>query len=73
MTVYLNADCALSALIGAQFINPEDWKRENSEKYNATFYHGKTRGTICFEVSVEGNVHRISTLYMSASFARISL
>ncbi|MDR1363564.1 MAG: hypothetical protein LBJ35_05895 [Spirochaetaceae bacterium] len=64
MTVYLDADCALDALIKAGFIKPENWKRSNSKKYNAGFYHGSTNGTLCFQVSVEGDIHKISGLYI---------
>ncbi|MDR0637924.1 MAG: hypothetical protein LBG27_03310 [Spirochaetaceae bacterium] len=64
MIVYLDADCALDALIRARFINSKDWKQKNSKKYTVTFNHCKTKGLICFEVSVEGYVHRISALYI---------
>jgi hypothetical protein len=64
MTVYLDADCALTALIGANFLEPKEWKQENSKNYTAIFYHGKTNGTLCFSVTVENRVHRISALYM---------
>jgi hypothetical protein len=64
MTIYLDADCAIDALIRAKFIKPENWKRPDSEKYNVTFYHAKTNGTLCFHVCVDGSVHKISNLYI---------
>ena len=64
MIVYLDADCVLKALIDTDFIKPEDWKQENSKNYTAIFYHGRTNGTLCFAVTVENYVHRISALYI---------
>jgi hypothetical protein len=64
MTVYLDADCALDALISDNFMKPENWKRLHSEKYIARFWHGLTNGTLSFEVSVKDNIHRISSIYI---------
>ncbi|MDR0685265.1 MAG: hypothetical protein LBF83_09070 [Spirochaetaceae bacterium] len=45
-------------------VKPENWKKENSKRYTATFYHSGTNGTLCFAVTVENYVHRISLLYI---------
>jgi hypothetical protein len=64
MTVYLDADCALKALVDINIIKPEDWKRENSENYTAVFYNARTRGTYSFAISVENHIHRVSAIYI---------
>jgi hypothetical protein len=64
MTIYLDADCVLDALVRAQFIKPEKWKRAGSKKYIARFYHASTNGTLCFEIYAEGDVHKLSAIYI---------
>jgi hypothetical protein len=64
MIIYLEAECALNALIGIKFIKPENWKRMNVKNYTARFYHGATNGTLCFDVVVDNSVHKISALYI---------
>jgi hypothetical protein len=64
MIIYLDAECALNALVGIGFIKQENWKRMNAENYTARFYHGSTNGTLCFDISVDSNVHKISALYI---------
>jgi hypothetical protein len=64
MTVYLDADCVLPALIETNFITSENWKQVDSKHYTATFYHSKTNGTLCFTVIVENRVHKISSVYI---------
>jgi hypothetical protein len=64
MTVYLDADCVLEALIRTNFIKSENWKRENSKIYTAKFYHGSTNGTLCFQIYADNNGRRMSALYI---------
>jgi hypothetical protein len=64
MTIYLDADCVLDALVKANFIKNENWKQENSNIYNVKFYHVSTNGTLCFQIYADNNVHRISALYI---------
>jgi hypothetical protein len=64
MTVYLDADCALGALVSTGFMKKENWKRRDLKQYTARFYHGTTNGTLCFEVYAEGDIHKISALYI---------
>ncbi|MDR1231342.1 MAG: hypothetical protein LBK61_08070 [Spirochaetaceae bacterium] len=64
MIVYLDADCVLNALVEAQIIKPENWKRTNAKKYIVRFYHALTNGTLCFEIYTDGGSHRMSALYI---------
>jgi phosphoribosylaminoimidazole carboxylase (NCAIR synthetase) len=68
MTIFLDADCVITRLIGIQFIAPvRSWKREHpaTKMYHALFDHLPTKGKLCFEVHVENGRHKVSALYVN--------
>ena len=66
MIVFLDADCVINRLILLNFIAPKNWKRNvpSTTKYYAIFEHIPTKGTICFEVQVFNDVHKVSAMYV---------
>jgi hypothetical protein len=66
MIVYLEADCVIPRLIQLNFIAPKNWKKNvpSTTKYYAIFEHIPTKGKLCFEVEVFGDVHRVSAMYI---------
>jgi len=64
MSAFLDAECVFNALAGIHFIEMMEWKRPKATKYTAVFYHGSTKGTLCFEIHVTGGKYRVSALYL---------
>jgi hypothetical protein len=64
VTIYLDADSVINALIRVDFIKNQIWKSPKATKYTARFFHGTTNGTLYFEIHVEGGIHKLSATYI---------
>ena len=76
---YLDADCAISALISLGVLKPADWKREQLKVqelyYPARFYHAEKKATVTLEILLFHTRHCItkSSIRILAAIYKIDL